>query len=81
MIEAGLGFYTKLLNRNIAIREISGLELYTSKGNENYFMRVKAVPLTLRKAFFEEKLKELKNEDNATAHDDSEGEIKTSQES
>lgn len=67
MIEAGVSFYTKQLNRNIAIREISGLDLYTAKGNENYLFRIRTVPLTVRKAFLERKLEELrKSEDEST---------------
>lgn len=69
MIEAGVSFYTKLLNRNIAIREISGLDLYTAKGNENYSLRIRSIPLTVRKAFLESKLEELrKTEDEATVN-------------
>lgn len=59
MVEAGVGFYTKLINRNIAIREIGGMDLYTAQGNNKYFLRIKEVPLTYRKGFFEYKLDEL----------------------
>lgn len=61
MVEAGVGFYTKQLNRNIAIREISGMDLYSVKGNENYFLRIKAVPLTARQAYFKDRLEQLNN--------------------
>lgn len=44
----------------MAIRELTGdFSEYTALGNENYLLRHKRLPLTLRKAFFEIKLKEL----------------------
>jgi len=59
-IEAGIRFYDKILKKNIACRELTGDESeYTALGNENFLFRQKRVPLTSRKAFFEEKLKEL----------------------
>lgn len=71
MVAAGVGFYTKLINRNIAIREIGGLDLYTAQGNNKFFMRIKEVPLTYRKGFFEHKLDELnKKDENPTEKGD-----------
>lgn len=65
-IEAGIGFYDKLLKKNIACRQLSGDETeYTALGNENFIFRQKRLPLTIRKTFFEEKLKEL---DEKEAH-------------
>lgn len=71
MLEAGVGYYTKILNRNIAIRELSGLNLYTAKGNENYFIRIREIPLTLRREFFQSKLDELnKSKESPTKNSD-----------
>lgn len=59
-IEAGIRFYDKLAKKNIACRELTGDESqYTALGNENFILRQKRLPLTTRKSFFEEKLKEL----------------------
>lgn len=55
MIEGGVGYYNKQLNKNIALREIANNNTYTAKGNCNYFLRQKSLPLTLRKSYFEEK--------------------------
>lgn len=77
MVEAGIGFYAKQINRNIAIRELSGLDLYTATGNEKYFMRIRAMPLTVRKCFFENKLEELnKSEESPPNESDDQEEIK-----
>lgn len=59
IIAAGVRFYRKLLQKNIAVRELSGDSTYTAKGNLNYLLRQKTLPLTIRKMFFEMKLKEL----------------------
>lgn len=56
--EAGVKFYTKLLQKNIAIRELTNDNQYTSKGNFNHLLRQRSLPLTLRKKFFEQKLSE-----------------------
>lgn len=60
-IEAGVRFYNKLLQKNIAIRDLTKDGTYTAKGNINYMIRQRALPLTLRKRFFEEKLKNNAN--------------------
>lgn len=70
MIEAGIRFYEKLLNKNIAVRELSGKDLYSIKGNEYPgILRMNVYPLTARKHFFENALEELRqkeaNEKNA----------------
>jgi hypothetical protein len=62
-IEAGYGFYTKLLKKNMAIRELTGDDNYTALGNENHYFRNKSLPLTIRKNYFETLLKNLKNEE------------------
>lgn len=59
-IESGIRFYEKILKKNIAIRELTGDDSqFTAMGNENFMIRTKTLPLTLRKTFFELKLKEL----------------------
>lgn len=60
LIEAGIRFYEKLLEKNIACRELTNDDSeYTASGNENFLVRQKRQPLTARKTFFEQKLKEL----------------------
>lgn len=56
-IEGGKEFYTKLMARNAALRALMGKEgesKFTAYGNENYMIRQKHLPLSERKAFFEE---------------------------
>ncbi|XP_053612301.1 transmembrane protein 177 [Plodia interpunctella] len=65
-IESGVIFYEKLLQRNQALRELMGSEgqrKYSKLGNENFFLRQPRIALVHRKAFFEEKLKECRNEE------------------
>lgn len=69
--DTGIRYYTKLLDKNVAIRELSGNNLYTAKGNLHYFIRQKSVPLTQRKRFFEKKLKEYR-ESNEEVQSESE---------
>lgn len=59
MISAGAGYYEKLLLKNIALKELIGDNTYTSKGNINYFIRSKSLPLTARKTFFNEHLNKI----------------------
>lgn len=59
-ISAGERFYDKLLKKNIACRELTGDNSeFTALGNENYLVRRKRLPLTIRKAYFELKNEEL----------------------
>lgn len=53
-----------MLKKNIAIRKITDDSTYTAYGNENYMLRHKKIPLTVRKAFFESKLKEFEQQQN-----------------
>lgn len=59
-IKAGVGFYSKVLDKNITTRTLTGdNSKYTASGNINFFVRQRAMPLTNRKSFFEKKLEEL----------------------
>lgn len=61
MVDAGVRYYEKVLNRNIAIRTFTGdFSVYSSAGNVNMFVRQKSMPFTARKDFFQEQLKRLK---------------------
>ncbi|KAI9579485.1 transmembrane protein 177 [Glossina fuscipes] len=53
-VTAGINFYDKQLSKNIALRELMGDDTYTAKGNVNYILRQKSLPLTIRKSFFED---------------------------
>ncbi|XP_055839299.1 transmembrane protein 177 [Episyrphus balteatus] len=61
-VDAGVRYYDKLLKKNMALRALIGDDTYTSKGNENFYLRQKSLPLTIHKAFFEEEWKKLKGE-------------------
>lgn len=60
MVEAGISFYTKLINKNNAVRELNGI--HTKNDNENGWLGFRRIPITQRKAFFESKLKELRQQ-------------------
>lgn len=63
--EAGVRYYDKLLKKNVACRELTGDDSeFTAMGNENYYIRNKRLPLTVRKAFFEVKLEDLIEKEN-----------------
>lgn len=70
-IDTGIAFYDKLLKKNVALRNLSGENIYTASGNENYMLRQKSLPLTIRKAFFEMKKKELEEAAKGTTPDKS----------
>lgn len=55
MIDAGISFYTKLINKETALRELSGEE----NANEKQWLGFRRTPITKRKEFFEKKKKEL----------------------
>ncbi|PSN43937.1 hypothetical protein C0J52_03777 [Blattella germanica] len=62
-IKGGIEFYSKLLQRNIALRTLMGSKgenLYTTTGNNQDLVRRKHLPLTMRKEYFELQLQELK---------------------
>ncbi|XP_011197420.2 transmembrane protein 177 [Bactrocera dorsalis] len=59
-VEAGASYYGKLLKKNMALRELIGDDTYSARGNVNYFLRQKSLPLTVHKSYFEEKLQELR---------------------
>lgn len=82
-LEAGLGFYDKQLKKNMAIRELTGDNSeYTALGNENFILRNKRLPLTIRKVYFETLLEEhnkkgLKDEEGESDKvEESEAEVK-----
>lgn len=56
-IDGGKEYYSKLLERNKALRYLLGKEgerLYSVLGNDNYLLRQKHIPLVQRKTHFEE---------------------------
>lgn len=60
-IEGGKETYGKMMARNVALRELlgsAGKKLYTALGNENTLLRQKHLPLSDRRLFFENALKE-----------------------
>lgn len=64
VVNAGVGFYEKLLAKNISIRGLSGdHSVYTSKGNLTFLFRKQHVPLTERKEFFEKRKNEQENKE------------------
>lgn len=58
-VEAGVGFYDKILKKNMAIRHLTNSNQFTALGNINYYFRSPTIPLTMRKTFFENCLKKL----------------------
>lgn len=72
-VSGAIEFYDKMLQRNIALRTLLGTQgekTFTCKGNEQFIIRMKKLPITHRKNFFEEKLKNLNS--SASFNDDSE---------
>ncbi|CAD7078437.1 unnamed protein product [Hermetia illucens] len=61
-IEAGVRYYDKILKKNMALRTLLEDDTYTAKGNENYLVRQKSMPLTVRKSYFELRLEELRKQ-------------------
>lgn len=59
MIEAGVSFYTKMINRNKALAEICGKDENAANGFEYRWLVFRTTPITKRKDFFESKLNEL----------------------
>lgn len=71
MALAGVGYYDKILKKNIALNGLSGKNWYTNEGNEKRFIRRKGIPLTARKMYFEYKAEEYKKEQEKTDTEDS----------
>lgn len=46
----------------MALRTLLEDDTYTAKGNENYLVRQKSMPLTVRKSYFELRLEELRKQ-------------------
>lgn len=65
MCEIGVHFYDKLMNRNVALRELSGdYSTYSVKGNENSgWFRWLKLALSTRKVFFEQELDEARRKE------------------
>lgn len=66
-IKGGLEFYDQMLKRNIALRTLmgsAGESLITIKGNENFLLRQKRLPITHRKKYFEDQLESFLKEKN-----------------
>lgn len=59
-MDAGARFYHKLLQKNIAIRNLNQDNSYTASGNEHFGLRQKRLPLTIRKSYFDKRLEEFK---------------------
>lgn len=59
-MDAGARFYHKLLQKNIAIRNLNQDNSYTASGNLHFGLRQKSLPLTIRKSYFEKRLEEFK---------------------
>lgn len=55
MIDAGISFYTKLINKETALRELNGEE----NANQKQWLGFRRTPIAKRKEFFEQKKKEL----------------------
>lgn len=67
-VEAGVRFYQKALQKNVAIRNLSkDTHSYTVSGNENFGLRQRSMPLTVRKSYFELRLGELQKSVTAPA--------------
>lgn len=58
MIQAGVSFYTKLINRNKALAEISGKDENAVNNFEYRWLAFRTTPISKRKEFFESKLNE-----------------------
>ncbi|KAG7188902.1 hypothetical protein KM043_008507 [Ampulex compressa] len=61
-IKGGQEFYTKLLERNVALRGLMGKigsEVYTVTGNDRFLFRLPYKPLTQKKMFFDANLESL----------------------
>ncbi|GLH05077.1 Uncharacterized protein GBIM_10699 [Gryllus bimaculatus] len=68
-VKGGLEAYSKLLERNICLRELMGSKgekSYTATGNDVYFIRQKHLPISHRKAYMENINKPLKQEKSET---------------
>lgn len=68
MCDAGIRYYEKILNRNIAIRELSGTNLYTTRGNAHYLIRQKNLSFTSRRDFFRAKLTQYQAQQRKEDH-------------
>lgn len=58
-VKAGVGFYDKVLKKNMAIRHLTGSSQFTATGNLNTYFRTPSLPINVRKLNFENYLKNL----------------------
>jgi len=56
---SGLGFYDKILKKNMAIKHLTNTSELTAMGNANSYFRTKTIPLTDRKIYFQKRIKEF----------------------
>ncbi|XP_012251753.2 transmembrane protein 177 [Athalia rosae] len=59
-LKGGQEFYDKILQRNIALRNLMGKEgvkLYSATGNDEFFIRQKRLPIIQRKLYFDKAIK------------------------
>lgn len=59
-IKDGISFYTKNINKNIALRKLNNDTKYTQDGNEVQFFGCRNLDLTERKKFLVQSLNALK---------------------
>lgn len=67
MIDAGVNFYTKLLNKNNALTEISGKDENALNDFDYRWLVFRTTPITKRKQFFESKLNNLRRQQEDVA--------------
>lgn len=66
-INGGFEFYDKILQRNIALRTLMGVDgekLFTAGGNEQVTVRTKHLPLAMRRDYLKMKVDELRKTDD-----------------
>jgi hypothetical protein len=64
VVKAGIGYYDKILKKNMAIRQLTGDDLFTALGNKNDYFRTMSLPFTIRRTFFQTVLKEREEKES-----------------
>lgn len=67
MVEAGVNFYTKLLNKNKAFAEISGKDENALRNFEYRWLVFRTTPIIKRKEFFQSKLNDSRQQQKEAA--------------